>query len=136
MRQPAGSPRFLSLTAIGHSARPFAREQYIEKFRTLADGVVEKAEQDLLKKRAAAEKASRDLASAEQGVERAMAESAKASKALEDRQKALENATIESADATKKFGDAADGADGSSGRFELSLGKVAAAASCRTGFQW
>ncbi|MCA0158672.1 MmgE/PrpD family protein [Tsukamurella sp. M9C] len=27
-------------------ARPFAREQYIEKFRTLADGVVEKAEQD------------------------------------------------------------------------------------------
>ena len=27
-------------------ARPFAREQYIEKFRILADGVVEKAEQD------------------------------------------------------------------------------------------
>ncbi|MCT1411648.1 phage tail tape measure protein [Corynebacterium sanguinis] len=89
---------------------------------------VEKAEQDLLKKRAQAEKASRDLASAEQGVERAMSESAKAAKSLEDRQKALENATIESADATKKFGDAADGADGSSGRFELSLGKVAAAA--------
>ncbi|MCT1491356.1 phage tail tape measure protein [Corynebacterium sanguinis] len=89
---------------------------------------VEKAEQDLLKKRAAAEKAARDLASAEQGVERAMAESANAAKSLEDRQKALENATIESADATKKFGEAADGADGSSGRFELSLGKVAAAA--------
>ncbi|BDH58839.1 hypothetical protein MTP03_37780 [Tsukamurella sp. PLM1] len=27
-------------------ARPFAREQYIEKFRILADGVIEKAEQD------------------------------------------------------------------------------------------
>ena len=89
---------------------------------------VEKAEQDLLKKRAAAERASRDLASAEAGVEKAMSESAKASKLLEDRQKALENATIESADATKKFGDAAGGADGSSGRFELSLGKVAVAA--------
>src|SRR5699024_10358050 len=29
-----------------HGARPFAREQYVDKFRTLADGVVETAEQD------------------------------------------------------------------------------------------
>ncbi len=29
-----------------HGARPFAREQYVEKFRTLAEGVVDDAEQD------------------------------------------------------------------------------------------
>ncbi|MFE7743043.1 2-methylcitrate dehydratase PrpD [Nocardia sp. NPDC057455] len=29
-----------------HGARPFARDQYIAKFRTLADGVIEPAEQD------------------------------------------------------------------------------------------
>ncbi len=90
---------------------------------------IEKAEQDLLKKRAQAEKAARDLAAAEGKVESALSESARATKSLADRQADLDKANGDSEKSSKKFRDRlremGDEAESTGGIFEGMGGKIA-----------
>ena len=99
----------------------------MKKSGTASSEQLAKAEADVLNKRARAETAAQNVEKAERGVEKAITESKRASDSLAAAQKELETATDGATDATTKFGDAAADADGKGQRFELSLGKIAAA---------
>ena len=99
----------------------------MKKSGTASSEQLAKAEADVLNKRARSETAAQNVEKAERGVEKAMTESKRASDSLAAAQKELESATDGATDATTKFGDAAADADGKGQRFELSLGKIAAA---------
>lgn len=98
---------------------------------------IAKAEQELLKKRAAAEKAARDQSAAEQAVEKALTESARAAESLTQKQKALENSTNETEKTSKGFvsrlKEMGDEAGSTGGMFDGMVGKLGGLAGALAG---
>ncbi|MCK2200476.1 phage tail tape measure protein [Corynebacterium callunae] len=98
---------------------------------------IAKAEQELLKKRAAAEKAARDQSAAEQAVEKALTESARAAESLTQKQKALENSTNETEKTSKglvsRLKEMGDEAGSTGGMFDGMVGKLGGLAGALAG---